>query len=310
MKIFKVLLVICISIVLVGCKNQKFIKEDTTSTKTTIPTYTYSDEFFNRNFSKDEQGNTYFKAGNYFYQLDQQNTLKKVFHCLIDNQYLVYDAKYYEGKFYLLVLKVNHDYGNSLLGLATVDLQGNNFQYLNDLVYLEKSLPFNLVNFRISNNYIYLLDLYNDTPSVYTYSLSSNTIEDLQNIDIDNERTTFYTKTFPEYPYQRIQHIYNNTFYHIQFSTDKKLFLQYNPINKENKEYDISEYYDATDQRVGLFYIDLIDNSWFLFSSRGVFKFDADFKNRYDILDSTIFNESYNIEFIDHIITLTLVNNP
>ena len=209
-----------------------------------IPQYNCSDEFFNYNLSRDEIGNCYFEAGMYFYQLDQQNNLKKLFHRLIDEKYWINDIKYYNDQFYCLVLKVNHDYGNAPLGLATINPDGSNFQYINDLIYFNEVLSTRIVNFRIFDNYIYFLDIYNDEPTVYTYSLDSNTITNAEiakyrwptySLDsntitnaeignIDEKRYEFYKEYFSDYPYEQIQHVDNKYLYQI-IDSDKKSFL-------------------------------------------------------------------------------------
>lgn len=160
------ILFICIT----GCSSHKdsTLEKDNNSNK--ISQYHFSDEFFNYNFTKDENNNYYFAAGTYIYQLDQHMNLKRLFDHLIDNKYWINDIKYYNGLFYCLVLKVNHDYGTNPLGLATIDINGNNFHYLNDLFTHEGALPFNIVNMRIENQNIYILDLYNEEPTMYTYS--------------------------------------------------------------------------------------------------------------------------------------------
>lgn len=52
-----------------------------------------------------------------------------------------------------------------------------------------------------------------------------------------------------------------------------------------------NQYTDSEDYKVG-FYVDLIDNHWFLFSSKGVFKFDQNFENVQHLLDESIFENN------------------
>lgn len=274
-----------------------------------IVQYIYSDEFFNYNWSQDKNGNCYFEAGMYFYQLDQQQTLTKLFYRLIDEKYWIYDIKYYDGTFYCLVLKVNHDYGNAPLGLATIDMNGQNFQYLNDLIYADNALRLNIVNMRIDNNHIYILDLYNEESIVYTYSLDSQKIEDKQSMNINQKRYEFYKKSFPDYPYNEISHIYNNNFYCIHFSKKKEpKCIQYDPVTNTEKQYNLSQYNDPSDRKIGLFYIDFASNHWFLFSSKGVFMFESHFENEKQLLDESIFEQSYIITTKDHMIIFEKIN--
>lgn len=264
----------------IGCTPQQKSESQNISPLDQIPQYEYSDSFFNYNFNQDEEGNCYFKAGQYFYQLNQQQQLVKLFHCLINNKYLIYDMKYADGKFYCLVLKVNHDYNNAPLGIATIDIHGQNFQYLSDLIYSDVALPFNIVNMRIHDQYIYILDLYNEESTVYIYSLVSQEIIDACSGNINEERYEFYKQIFPDFPYNNINHVYNNSFYQIIFQENKeKVFIQYDP----------------NDQKVGLFYIDFVNNHWFLFSAKGVFMFDSHFENEKQLLDDNIFENTYNI---------------
>ena len=300
-----ILIFLALVISLTGCSFQN----DTDSQKNTvlnkISEYDFSDDFFNYNFSKDENSNYYFEAGIYFYQLDQQNNLKKLFYRLIDDKYWINDIKYYDGQFYCLVLKVNHDYGNAPIGLATIDINGHNFNYLNDLVSMDGALPANIINMRIDKKNIYILDLYNEKSTVYTYSLDSQEIIKTQHIDINDKRYKFYKESYPDFPYDTIDHIYKNNFYIIVFKdNNEKVLIQYDPINKTSKQYDMSRYYDASNQKVGLFYIDLIDDCWFLFSSKGVFMFDYTFENEKQLLNESIFEETYHRIYKDNSIIL------
>lgn len=292
-----------------GCSSQNDAGSQKNKVSNKISQYDYSDDFFNYNFSQDENSNYYFEAGMYFYQLGQQNNLKKLFHRLIDDKYWINDIKYYDGQFYCLVLKVNHDYGNAPLGLATIDINGHNFNYLNDLVSSNGALSANIVNMRIDKKNIYILDLYNEESTVYTYSLDSQKIIDTQHIDINNKRYEFYKKSYPEFPYDTIDHIYKNNFYTIVFKdNNEKVLIEYDPINKTSKQYDMSRYYNASDQKIGLFYIDLIDNRWFLFSSKGVFMFDSTFRNEKQLLDESVFKQTYNRIYKDNSIILEPIN--
>jgi len=313
MKKVKIFFLFIFFIGTIGCTSQNNSDSQKSVFLSEIPQYDYSDEFFNYNWSQDENGNCYFEAGMYFYQLNQQQHLTKLFHRLINEKYWINDIKYYNGKFYCLVLKVNHDYGNAPLGLATIDINGQNFQYLNDLISTNTALPANIVNMRIDNQNIYILDLYNEESIVYTYSLDSQKIIDTQPININQKRYEFYKESFPNYPYDNIDHVYNNNFYYILFSENsenkEKKFIQYDPINKIEKQYDISHYYDASDQKVGLFYIDFVNNHWFLFSSKGVFMFDSNFENEKQLLDDSIFEQPYKRIYKDNSIILEAVDS-
>lgn len=295
MKKFKILILLLFIIGSVGCTSQNNSETPKDIVANDIAQYKYSDEFFNYNWSQDKNGNCYFDAGMYFYQLDQQQNLTKLFYRLIDEKYWIHDIKYYDGTFYCLVLKVNHDYGNAPLGLATIDINGQNFQYLNDLIYADIALHFNIVNMRIDDHKIYVLDLYSEESAVYTYSLISQKIEEKQSININQKRYEFYKKSFPDYPYNEISHVYNKNFYSILFSKKEQKFIQYDPITNAEKQYDLSQYYDPSNQKVGLFYIDFACNHWFLFSSKGVFMFDSHFENEKQLLDDSIFDQTYNI---------------
>ncbi|MEG0547862.1 MAG: hypothetical protein RR500_01205 [Bacilli bacterium] len=312
MKLYKVLLILFISIVCVSCtSSEKQLPNTNTNESITmreVPEYKHPDDFFNKTFTKDEDGNYYFMAGLNYYKVDQKNKVTKVFNILFQNKYLVRDAKYYEGKIYLLISKVNHKVENGALGLATVDLHGNNFQYLDNLVYNEKYLPGNIVNFRIENRNIYLLDLYSEIQKVFTYSLDSRAVVDSKETTIEEERFEFYNKYFPDYPYKDIQHVRNNNFYHvIETEKKEKIFVQYDPIHKTKEEYNITDYYVSPNTTGILVHIDMVDNNWFIFSSKGVFKFDKNFENKQQLLDSSIFNQHYILHLRDGMVNLELV---
>ena len=313
MKIFKTLLTLFILFACFGCasrdKKTPEINADNPTALNQVPKYKYSDEFFNNNFTNDDKGNCYFLGGQYFYKTNQNNNITKIFHRLINNKYYVYSAKYYNEKIYLLVIKVNHKIEGGSLGIATIDLQGNNFQYLNDLEYGEKYLPITIVDFKISNNNLYILDLQSPTPCTYTYSLDSNSIIDYQPTSIDRERFKFYKEYFPSYPYEEIQHIKDNNFYLITESKNKeKTFTKYNPIDKSTESYNLNEYYDFSDNKI-LLRIDLIGENWFLLSNKGIFKFDYNFKNKHQLLDGSIFNQSYTITPKNQMLVFEFVDN-
>lgn len=252
-----------------------------------IKNYQLSDEVFNRNFSSDEKGNCYFLAGNYFYQLDSQNNLKKGFYRLIDDKY-IYHAKYYNGKIYCLVFNLNHQ-NNSTFSLATINPDGNNFQYLNDLTFSNQSIG-GILNFRIINDNIYIYAL--DQAIYYVYSLKQQAVIAMKDSDINNERNTFYKNKYPDYPYEKIDHIDNNNLYTVIKSKNKdKAIIQYNYKNKKEKTINLQEYFDPNVYNID-FYVDLIDNQWFLFSNKGIFKFDYNFENVQQLLDETIFENN------------------
>lgn len=305
MKLFKILISLSLLFSMIGCKKQN---NTTQSSEINISSYEYPDEFFNYNFTKDNQDNYYFLAGMNYYQFDQQNNLKKIFYRLIDNQYYVYDAKYYNDKIYLLVLKVNHQHENSPLGLATIDLDGNHFQYLNDLIYSNNessidesvALQADISKFRIYEDKIYLLDLYDDNPSMYIYSLETESIDDYQITDIYKDRTEFYKKEYTDYPYNQIQHIYDSSFYTTDSSNNEKKLIKYNPSDNTEVEYDLTKYYDISKKNIE-FYLDLLDDRWFLFSNQGVFVFDINFENEYKLLDDSIFDNAFSITIDNNI---------
>lgn len=295
MKFFKIFCILSLFITATACQSQKKQTTNTLEEKDTlsqVPQYEYSDDFYNKNFVKDEQNNIYFKAGQYYYQLDSKNNLKQLFQSVIDNQYYIYDVKYAHNQFYLLVVKVNHQYKNSPLGLATIDMSGNHFTYLDDLIYLDNPLPLSVAQMRINDDKIYLIDT--NEKSVYIYSLESKSIQNKQPIDINETRYNFYKKYFPHYPYNSIEHIYNNHFYQINtLENDKKVYIEYDPINHTEKQFDIDEYYDSSKQIE--FYIDLVNNHWFLFSGKGIFQFDLNFENKEMLLDESIFHTTYTL---------------
>lgn len=113
---------------------------------------------------------------------------------------------------------------------------------------------------------------------------------------------------YPDFHYNTIHHVYKNNFYVIDFKNKNEvIFAQYNPITKISKEHDISSYYDSSNQKV-IFYIDLIDDHWFLFSSKGVFMFDTAFENEKQLLDESIFETTYNFTSKDNRIILETIN--
>lgn len=297
----KIIIIVLLLLSVVGCtskNNQDRNSDDTVSGGTAIsnrvmkaiPEYEDSDAFFNNNFHKGEDG-IYFEAGEYIYQLDPQNNLKKLFSRTINDKYFIYASQYYNGQLYCLVLKINHDYGNAPLGIATIGVDGSNFQYVSDLIDSDGALLHaDIAHFRVKDNNIYILDMYSsDTPTVYTYSIRSSTIVSAEKYDIYQKRYEFYKGCFPEYPYTQIQHVDKENFYQTTRGESKIIFTQYNPITKTTKEYDLSRYYDFSGDNVVGFYVDLVEEHWFIFSNKGVFMVDKDFQNEQQLLDGSIF---------------------
>ncbi|MEG0453722.1 MAG: hypothetical protein RR558_11710, partial [Coprobacillus sp.] len=86
-----------------------------------------------------------------------------------------------------------------------------------------------------------------------------------------------------------------------------KIFVQYDPIHKTKEEYNITDYYVSPNTTGILVHIDMVDNNWFIFSSKGVFKFDKNFENKQQLLDSSIFNQHYILHLRDGMVNLELV---
>lgn len=303
MKILKLLIALSLVFSLIGChqRNQSSASNKDTDTETLkeIPEYKYPDNFFNNNFTKDNQGNRYFQAGMYVYQYDNQNNLKQLFYRLIDDKYYIYHARYENNKFFLLILKINHKYNDGPLAIATINSDGSNFQILSNLTYAETYLPATISNFRIHNNQIYLID--NITPSVYIYSLESQSVIDKQTININESRYQFYKDAFTDYPYDEIQHIYDGCFYQIVNSeNNQKKYIKYDPIQNIEEQFDIDSYYNHNSNKLIEFYVDLIDDNWYLFSNKGVFQFDSNFDNETQLLNESIFNDSHTFTYKDN----------
>ena len=214
------------------------------------------------------------------------------------NIYLISDIKCYNDKLYLLVLKVNQYYTNGKYGLAKMDLDGSNFKYLNDLSFLEE---FTNTGLRIEDDKIYALEPYNSNgPRMYIYSIKDETFEETEYINIDEDRYNFYKKEFPDYPYTEIQHIYNNCFYTENTEDNgKTTYVMYDPINKTEKKFDIDQYgernktnnYNAALSLV----IDHLNDSWYLFSPKGVIKFNNEFEKEQVLLDETYNDKIYRL---------------
>lgn len=101
-----------------------------------------------------------------------------------------------------------------------------------------------------------------------------------------------YEKIYTVFLVKKIDHIYNDNLYTVITSKNKdRAIIQYNVENKKEKEINLQKYTDSEDYKVG-FYVDLIDNHWFLFSSKGVFKFDQNFENVQHLLDESIFENN------------------
>ena len=284
MKGIKIVITFLLLLSTIGCKaKQKNVtqgKQKENPILKEVPKYKYPDEFFNYNFSKDEKGNIYFQASLYFYQLDQQYKLRRIFYYIVNKKYQIHHMKYYNGQFYCLVENLE----SRTFGLATIALDGNNFHYISDLVYNDDFLSA-IYSFRIMGNHIYLLS----DEGTYTYSLDSNTIINFRESNLNVERYIFYKGYFPDFPYTGITHIYNNNFYKIHYPYKKEReLLQYDPISKTEKTFNLERYYD--NNRIGAFSFDLIDDHWFLYTNKGVFMFDIDFSNERQILDKTIFD--------------------
>ena len=303
--IHKIFLTLTILFMIVGCNSSVEQSTDEMPTNenkinetTSIPKYKYSDDFYNRTVSMDSQGNTYFMAGYRIYKMDTNNDVNILADKLIDNIYLISDIKCYNDKLYLLVLKVNQYYTNGKYGLAKMDLDGSNFKYLNDLSFLEE---FTNTGLRIEDDKIYALEPYNSNgPRMYIYSIKDETFEETEYINIDEDRYNFYKKEFPDYPYTEIQHIYNNCFYTENTEDNgKTTYVMYDPINKTEKKFDIDQYgernktnnYNAALSLV----IDHLNDSWYLFSPKGVIKFNNEFEKEQVLLDETYNDKIYRL---------------
>ncbi|MFR0832011.1 MAG: hypothetical protein ACLSGM_11920 [Thomasclavelia sp.] len=313
MKLFKILLIMITCLSLFGCKAKKEkLTKKNNKELTEVPQFYYPDQVYNKYISKDEQNNYYFCYGPNIYQLDKDDNLKVISDCLINNIYLVRDANYYNNKLYLLVLKVNQKYDtNHPLGIATIDLDGNNFQYLNDLSFINYSFTPSIDSFRIYDNKIYIENYYLDTPMVYTYSLKSNTIINADEIENTDKRTNYYLRYFPDYPYKKIEHVYKENFYSFDslkfYKEGDKIYnfrlVKYNPVTKEEKKYDISNYHKYSGG-INSPTIDILDDSCYYISNTGMYKFDINLENFKVILNEDVFFNSYIPLYDDDIITI------
>lgn len=93
----------------------------------------------------------------------------------------------------------------------------------------------------------------------------------------------------------------NNCFYQIINSNDNQIkYIKYNPIHHTEEQYDIDSYYNPSLDKSIEFYIDLIDDHWYLFSNKGVFQFDTNFDNETQLLNESIFNDSHTFMYKDN----------
>lgn len=285
--IIKILIfVLCLTSI--GCSSNSTkqhnneIEETVTQIPKEIPEYEYNDTFYNHHLSMDENENYYIAVGKYIYKIDKNNKVSPITKRYLNNRFFIYTAKYYQSKLYLLITDFNGKFK-----VASMSTDGKEFDYLFDIKLTD--LP--NTNLVINDDKIYLYNNSQENPYIRSYSINapySLVTEDY--ISISQQRYDFMKHTFPNYPYNHILYILNDSFYskvttRIEGSKPKTNidFIQYNPLNDTKKKYNLNKYLDKNTNTHPI-QIDLINNYWFILSKHGVYKLNLDFSNEIQVI--------------------------
>lgn len=285
MKKFIIYLIIFI-LFLTGCTFQNNDKNtsgnDPRETVKEIPNYEYEDSFFNLLLSKDTANNYYLPIGKYIYKIDKNNHVSSISKRYLNNGFFIFYAKYYQSKLYLLVS--NFD---GKIGIATMNTNGKEFNYLFDISVTD--LP--NTNLVVNNDMIYVYSNSENHSFIRTYSINAPYSLVSENfISLSNQRNNLMKQSFPNLPYDNIVHISNKTFYFRVNSSrigesPNKLnidLIEYNPLNDTEKKHSLNKYLDE-DQFYNL-HIDLIDGYWFIIAGTGVYRLNLDFTNEIQLI--------------------------
>lgn len=277
--IIKILIfVLCLTSI--GCSSHIPEKQNNSQTESTIktskeiPEFEFPDMCFNRFFSKDEKNNIYFKAGKKLYKMDSQQKLLAISDLLIDNKYLITHTVYNNNSIYLLVLCVNQNKKEGT-GIAKMDVDGHNFQYLFDI---KESIT--------SDIFIYNHNIYINPNSYEDYLASYSLREPYDEIFLDSrnifwEREKAIKTALPHFTYEnRIFHIYNGKIYMLKSNENgTKSIIIYNPKDDKSNEINLDF---TTEEFITL---DLIDTNWFIYTKEAIYQYNIDFTDCKKIMD-------------------------
>lgn len=312
------IMIISLVLLLTGCNNSDNISTTTSDCKyeteeNTIASYEYPDEYFNKNITKDEQGNYYFVCNKSLYKYDMNGQLISLMDLLIDEHTLVSLARYYNGYLYLQVRKLGIDRNQeAVLGIGRVDTDGSNYEYLfdieKDVVLWNRDdvwfIEYNILTISIAS----MIGVQNKEPRTLQYSLDTYSLIKDTNMYLRYDRSQFYKELYPSITYGAddqtgmyvenlyeltTMHIYDNKFYSfVDFNQEAFdnycIILSYGPFDDEVDIIDVHDYLHEYQQGRSpyYFYADFIDGQWFVFGSKGLYQTNLDFTDGKRLMDS------------------------
>lgn len=289
----RILAFLSLILIMTGCQSQtkptSTVEKTQTEDTQPFPEFKYSDDCFNLRFSKDENDNIYFKAGRYFYRLDKDMKLTKLRDVVYKDEYIIMNTAYYKNRIYFTLYNFDNS-SDTVSGLASIDTDGKDFQYIRDVEYPMADYMF------ISDDKIYLGNYHphkRDTVRLRIYPLDNSQNdyqEEEENMVV--ARKHLMLERYPDCPLSSISHVYKNKLYMTRgghgSADDEYIILEYDTIENKTTEYKITlsttEYVD----------FDLIDDHWFIISKdHGVERYNIDFSQKDTILSAEQIKEKY-----------------
>ncbi len=242
--------------------------EETTNIEYEIP-----DEFFNKIFSQDEDGNIYFHLGRYIYCMDSNYNVNIFYDCWYEDNYYLMDCKYYDGYIYSFAINYDEDDSNNGWNLVRIDVDSLEFEFL---CFVEIQTSFDYIN--IYDNRLYLIA--NDKMRAYSLDDFSN-YEDMD-YTYFKERNDFYNENyFDDDTYFGIKHVYNNYLYRIDSYNEQ--VIKYDILTSEETNYSVD--YDELE-------MDLIGDIWLVSYTNDnigyIVMYNLDFSERTVLLEAEI----------------------
>ncbi|MCD8028107.1 MAG: hypothetical protein LUF02_05510 [Erysipelotrichaceae bacterium] len=273
-----IILVFCFLLIL-ACNNNvtnntNQSNDDTTDNEEiTNIEYTIPDEFFNKIFSQDEEGNIYFHLGRYIYCMDYNYDVHVFYDCWYGDNYYLMDCKYYDGYIYSFAINYNEDDSNHGWNLVRIDVDSQEFELL---CFVE--IPTSFEDMSIYDNCLYLIS--DEMMRVYSIDDFSN-YEDMYYTYYD-ERNEFYNDIyFDSDTNLGIKHVYNNYLYSIDSYNEQ--VIQYDILTCEETTYPV----DSDELEM-----DLIGDVWLVSCADAhsgyIVMYDLDFSERTVLLEVEI----------------------
>ena len=294
MNLYKKRILVFLSLILTmtGCQSRtkpiSTVEKAQTEDTQPLPEFKYSDDCFNSRFSKDEEGNIYFHAGRYLYRLDKNMKLTKLRDLVSEDEYMIMRTAYYKNRIYFTSYIFDRSSG-IISGLASIDTDGKDFQYIRDVEYPIPEYMF------ISDDKIYLGNDHPqnlDTDCLRIYPLDNPQNDYQKEENKFSERNKLILERYPDCPLSAVSHIYKNKLYQKMGgqgnADDEYTILEYDTLENKTTEYKITL---STKEPV---VFDLIDDHWFVISDdNGVERYSIDFSQKDTILSAEQIKERY-----------------